>query len=362
MPPASIISRESTGEGLFTISPILPGTYTVSVKATGFNEYIQQNFSINALVMTPLDITLKIGDQNVSVTITEAPPQLQTSNSTLGLTLENETYSNLPLQMNNAQRDPTAFGALAPGAQGGARLPIIGGTGNYLGQLYLDGVPAETISQQGDNRLVSTAVSVEAIEQMQVVTSTPPAEYSGAGAENFTIKSGGLKYHGQVAYFYRNDELDAWSFTNKWIQKPGAGVPTCSPGTTTTTVGSVVTTNAPRAGCLGKPVDHQNELSATFGGHVPGTRRVFFFVAYDRFHSRRAANPAGYNIPTTLEKTGNFTELNNCPLPAHSLQTASPALLAPALQAQAPTILHFSSIRPRRSAGRPAPGSLSSRW
>ncbi len=34
-------------------------------------------------------------------------------------------------------------------------FPIIGGTGNYLGQLYLDGMPAETISQQGDNRLVS---------------------------------------------------------------------------------------------------------------------------------------------------------------------------------------------------------------
>jgi len=182
----TISTRETTGDGLYTISPILPGSYTVSVKAQGFNEFVQQNFSIDALVLTPLNVTMKIGDQNTTVTVTEAPPQLQTTNATLGLTLENATYSNLPLQMNNAQRDPTAFGALAPGAQGGARLPIIGGTGNYLGQLYLDGVPAETISQQGDNRLVSTAVSVEAVDQMQVVTSTPPAEYTGAGAENFT--------------------------------------------------------------------------------------------------------------------------------------------------------------------------------
>ena len=117
--------------------------------------------------------------------------------------------------MNNAQRDPTAFAALAPGAQTGTRLPIIGGTSNYLGQLYLDGMPAETINQQGDNRLVSQAVSVDAVDQFQEVTSTPPAEYMGAGATNFTMKSGGTRYHGQASDFVRNTIFDAWSFTSE---------------------------------------------------------------------------------------------------------------------------------------------------
>ncbi len=180
------------------------------------------------------------------------------------MTIENEAYSNLPLIMNNAQRDPTAFGTLAPGAQGGARLPLIGGTGNYLGQLYLDGLPAQTVSQQGDNRLVSQSISVDAVDQMQVITSTPPAEFSGAGAENFTMKSGGLQYHGSVADFIRNTSLDAWQF---------------SKGAT-------------------KPVDHQNELAVTLGGHVPGTKRVFFFFAYDRYHSRTFNNPSAVTIPT----------------------------------------------------------------
>jgi hypothetical protein len=282
-------TRETTGDGLFTISPILPGAYTVTVKAAGFSEYIQQNFTIDALVLTPLNITMKIGAQDTSVTVTGAPPQLDTTNATLGVTIENTTYANLPLTMNNAQRDPTAFGALAPGAQGGARLPIIGGAGNYLGQLYLDGLPAETINQQGDNRLVSQGVSVDAIDQLQVVTSTPPAEYSGAGAENFTMKSGGLKYHGQVSDFIRNTSLDAWPFSVKaQTIKNAAGVTIPAP----------------------KPIDHQNELSATFGGHVPGTKRVFFFVAYDKYHNRTVANPASYTIPSVLEKAGDFTELN----------------------------------------------------
>lgn len=268
--------RQTTGAGLYTISPIVPGTYTVTATAQGFDTVTQKKLTVNALVMTPLDLTLTVGSTATEVTVSTEPPQLETTNATLGMTIENAAYSGLPLIMNNAQRDPTAFGTLAPGAQGGSRLPVIGGTGNYLGQLYLDGLPAETVSQQGDNRLVSQSISVDAVDQMQVVTSTPPAEYSGAGAENFTMKSGGLKYHGSVQDFIRNTALDAWQF---------------SKGAT-------------------KPVDHQNELSATIGGHVPGTRRIFFFFAYDRYHNRTFNNPITYTIPTLQMRQGDFSQLN----------------------------------------------------
>ena len=105
------------------------------------------------------------------------------------------------------------------------------GANEYLGQLYLDGMPAETISQQGDNRLVSQTMSVDAVDQFQVLSSTPPAEYMGAGAENFTMKSGGLQYHGQASDFVRNTAFDAWSFTNKFAttkNAAGATIPATS--------------------------------------------------------------------------------------------------------------------------------------
>ena len=290
--------RTSSSAGLFTIAPLPPGTYTVRVTATGFRPLVQENLAVNALGVTSFNPVLSVGEANETVTVTEAPPVLNTSNATLSLVMENETYANLPLQMNNAQRDPTAFGSLSPGAQGGARLPIIGGTGNYLGQLYLDGMPAETVSQQGDNRLVSQTLNLDAVDQFQVVTSTPPAEYSGAGAMNFTMKSGGTQYHGQVSDFVRNTVFDAWSFTAK-------------AATTKNAAGQTVP--AP------KPTENQNELSVTFGGKVPHTgNRLFFFFAYDRFHSRRGANYSLYTIPTTLMQSGDFTELNTNPQVAGS--------------------------------------------
>jgi hypothetical protein len=282
-------TRTTSSAGLFNIAPLPPNTYSLKVTATGFQTLVQNSIVVDALQIRTFNPVLQVGQASQTVTVTAAPPVLDTADATLGLTIENETYTNLPVQMNNAQRDPTAFATLTPGTQGGTRLPVVGGTGNYLGQLYLDGMPAETVSQQGDNRLVSQDVDLDAVDQMQVLTSTPPAEYMGAGAENFTMKSGGLRYHGQVSDFFRNTAFDAWSFTAK-------------AATTKNAAGETVP--AP------KPVEHQNELSASVGGKVPLTgNKLFFFVAYDRYHERRGANPSFFTVPTTLMRSGDFTEI-----------------------------------------------------
>ena len=283
----------SSSAGFFNISPLPPGTYTVRIVAKGFEALVQDNVVVDALQSRVFNPVLTVGSATQTVTVTGAPPVLDTADASLGMIVENETYTNLPLQMNGAQRDPTAFGVLTPGAQSannGGRLPIVGGTGSYLGQLYLDGMPAETVSQQGDNRLVSLTVSVDSVDQFQMVTSTPPAEYMGAGAENFTMKSGGLQYHGQVSDFFRNTAFDNWSFTAK-------------AATTKNSAGATVP--AP------KPIEHQDELSMSVGGVVPHTgRKLFFFTSYDKFHYRKGASYSLYTVPTPLMLAGNFTELN----------------------------------------------------
>ena len=285
-------TRISSSAGFYSISPLPSGTYNVRVTANNFKTLDQENLVLDALQTLAFNPVLAVGAAAQTVIVTAAPPVLHTEDATLGLTMENESYSNLPLQMNGTQRDPTAFGVLTPGSQAannGGRLPIIGGTGSYLGQLYLDGMPAETSSQQGDNRLVSLTMSVEAVDQFQLMTSSPPAEYMGAGAENFTMKSGGIKYHGQVSDFVRNTAFDAWSFTAK-------------AATTHNALGALI--QAP------KPIEHQDELSVSGGGFVPHTgKKVFFFVAYDKFHYRKGASYSLYTIPTTLMQQGDFTEL-----------------------------------------------------
>ena len=124
---------------------------------------------------------LSVGAATETVTVTTAPPVLDTESPILGVVMENSEYTNLPILMSTTQqRDPTAFASLVPGAQSGSRTPLVAGLSNYQGYLYLDGVPSETINQQGDNRTVSLSMSLEAVDQFQVLTSVPPAEYMGA--------------------------------------------------------------------------------------------------------------------------------------------------------------------------------------
>jgi hypothetical protein len=291
--------RKSSGAGLYSITPLIPGVYTITVQATGFQALTQKNIEVNGLNVTGLNLKLAIGSADQTITVTEAPPQLQTTSATLGAVITQDTYESLPIVMNNQQRDPTALTTLAPGAQGGARTPIFSGTGNYLAELYVEGVPVTTSNQQGDNRIVANGIPVESVEQLQIQSSAPSAEYQGAGAVGFTIKSGGSKYHGQIVDFVRNTAFDTWGFAGNQQ--------------TYSSVVNGVSVAVP----TGKPVEHQNEISASAGGPIPFTRgRGFFFANYDQFHGRQGVNPAVFTIATPLMTQGDFTELN-CSLQAN---------------------------------------------
>ena len=290
-------TRTTTSNGFYVISPLVPGTYTVTAGAKGFSDFKQLNVTIAAMQNLGLNVTLKVGSANQNVTVTAAPPELDTTDATLGASISSKVYLDLPVLINNQQRDITAFSNLLPGAQPGARSSLFSGTESRVEEVYLDGIPLTTINQIGDNRPVFNVVPAEAIGQINVVTSSASAEYQGAGMVNYTTKSGTNQYHGTVADFVRNTAFDTWGFT-------------AITATREEVVNGVVT-KVP----AGKPADHQNELTFSVGGPISiphlfsGHDKLFFYGSYDKFHARSAANPIQITIPTTKMRTGDFSEL-----------------------------------------------------
>jgi len=290
------ISRSTNSSGLYDLSPLDAGIYTVTVVANSFEKLTQIDVHVNALEVQDYSPVLKVGAPTENVTVTSAPPQLETSNATLGATMEQEMYSALPIEMGAYgqpdQRRATDFAYLMPGVQSNetngnatTNAGIVNGSGSRgaVSDLYIDGVAFVRAGGQGDTRFVWTAFSVDAIDQFQVQTSGYSAIYEGQGIQNYTIKQGGRAYHGSVYEFFRNTALDTWGFFGS-VPNPITGKPV-------------------------KPVEHSNEYGINLSGPlVPfgaWKDKLFFFGNYSGFRYA-SENPTLMTFPTTAEQQGNF--------------------------------------------------------
>ena len=283
-------TQKSSSNGVFTLSPLSPGTYTLTFSAPGFKTLTQQNISVDALQVVGLKPELTVGSTSETVTVESAPPQLDTANAVVGETMENEEYTSLPLVINGGARNPTAFVYLMPGvAHGGSGVQtgIFDGTGSSgrLDEVYIDGFPQTSIYEQGDPRYVSNTISVEAVDQFQVITNNPSAQYQGVGLENYVIKSGTNAWRGSVFDIYRNTNLDTWGFY--------------APAAINPAVGHAI-----------KPQEHQSEYGVALNGPIR-KNKIFFMGTYDGFYYHRDNNPTYTTIPTMLMRQGNFSELLN---------------------------------------------------
>lgn len=280
-------STLTTGAGLYVLSPLAPGAYSISVTAKGFQTLVQQNLTVNALSVMGLNLALKVGLSTEQVTVTAAPPPLNTTNETLGITIDNKSYTALPLAMSGGPLAADGIITLLPGVQSfplaGAGFSINGGA-PYTNEIYVNGLPVVNNQGTGMNQPLDLGFSVETIDQFKIDTNGTPAMYQGQGSENFELKSGTNQLHGNLYEYIRNTVFDAAGYFN----------PTT-------------------------PIEKQNEFGGTIGGPVL-KNRIFYFGNYDGYRLRQLAQFAYNSLPTTAERTGDFSAL---PVPIYDPQTTT---------------------------------------
>lgn len=296
---------KTTAAGEYHFSALDPGIYSVVVTAQGFEKLTQENIHVNAMESQVYNPALTVaGAKTEEITVTAEPPQLETSNATLGATMEQETYSELPVEMgafgSPDQRRVTDMVYLMPGVQGNetngnatTNVGVINGSGSKgaASDVYVDGLPFVRAGGNGDPRFVWTAISVDAIDQFQVQTNGYSAIYEGQGVMNYTVKQGGAQQHGSVYEFVRNTALDTWGFWGK-VVNPITGAPV-------------------------KPIEHSNEYGINLGGPlVPfgGLKdKLFYFTNYNGFRYS-SATPTQITFPTPAQQTGDFSAYLNTTL------------------------------------------------
>ena len=258
-------NKESTGttddNGGFKITNLDPGTYTVTVNASGFAAFSNAGIVVEVGRSTPVEVGLSLQGVTGTVQVTAEAPVINNSSQDFTSNVNQTTINESPI---NGRRWSN-FAILTPGAVPDGTFGLISfrGISGLLNNNTIDGGDnnqAFFAEERGRTR-ISYSVSQSAIREFQINTSSYSAEYgrSAGGVTNAVTKSGTNEWHGSGFLYDRN---------NKWgTRNPRSFL--------TQLVGGVSTPTAFKA----------EDVRYQFGGTVGGPivkNKAFFFFSYDQ--------------------------------------------------------------------------------
>ena len=287
-------SAPTNGYGEYRIDYLPVGKYTVEVTAPGFERFVQKNVELDVDQELTVEITLAVGAQTQTVTVTEAPPEVNTSDPVLGVTLEPNDIIGLPMVNRNIYSEVS----LTPGvmANNNSSTSNPTGTPTFATGLYIEDVQING-SIDGGNASVgfyldggnnitgmrnygNPSPNPDAVEEFRVETSAFGAQYGqfSAAVVSVITKSGTNHLHGGVFEFNRNTDFNA----NSWAPAHNAA-------------GQIIVTPY-----------HRNQFGGEVGGPVKKDK-AFFFFSYGGLRQITDAVFTGAITPTAAERLGDFT-------------------------------------------------------
>jgi hypothetical protein len=273
----------TTGAGEFVVNLLKPGTYSVTITATGFQKFVVRTVSLAAGDRTRVNAQMTVGSTSQTVTVQDVASALQTDSSVLATDIGQQPTQDLPLngrnytqliQLQPGVNEGTSTGGLISGAELDDQRPSASfqanGQSEVMNNQMIDGA---------DNyeRLIgsiSVRPSVDAISEMNVQTNTYTAEVgrTGGAVVNIITKSGTDQFHGDLFEFFRNDIFNTHGFD---FTLPGAKA-------------------APKGEW------RQNQFGGSLGGPILKDK-AFFFGSYEGYRLIQGTAPTTSIVPTASE-------------------------------------------------------------
>jgi hypothetical protein len=217
---------DTDSSGYYRFANLPPGTYTITVKASGFSELKREGVVIEVGHLPTLDLPLAVGAAGTVVEVTgEAPPIDVTTNTNQTNVTSNE-ISDIPHGYSfqsviqfapMARNEPLAGGSAGLTGNSGGSLPGSNGNGLAVGFSVGGGADSENsfLVEGQDTENISGGASqanvpFQFIQEVQIKSSGIEAEHGGAlgGVVNVVMKKGGNAYHGSLFATYESDGLD----------------------------------------------------------------------------------------------------------------------------------------------------------
>jgi carboxypeptidase family protein/TonB-dependent receptor-like protein len=273
------------GTGLYRFSELLPGLWKITVSAPGFNTAVTENILVDANNAVRVDKQLAVAAANSSITVTGAPPEMQTDRSDVHTDISSLELQSLP-SVSSEGKNFQGLLRIIPGSTIPVESNSAGGNPARAMTVNVNGQSSQGNGTRIDGILdaypwlpnnVAYIPSSDAIETVNIATNSYDAEQGGVNgaAVNVQIKSGTNKFHGAAHEFHTDDQLKALNF---------------------------FTNPAPAAGTRVRPLQIFNQFGAAVGGPIKRDK-LFFFGDYQG--TRQVLSPAAISAQTL--PIGNLT-------------------------------------------------------
>ena len=283
--------------GFYTVTNIPAGMYTITAEAKGFKKYETKSNKLDPSAALAVDLTLAVGANTETVEVSATAQVLQTESATRESLVARQQIDLLELN----GRNPVGLAALAPGARpgnaSGLSFNFTQGPSNFNGSrnpenlITYDGAPATRTRSNGTSL---GAADVDSTQEVQILTAAYAAEYGRTSGAQIRIltRSGGQQFHGAAYEYFRNNHLNA----NTWTRNHTPDIPGLLPNS------SVL------------PFQY-NQFGYNIGGpfYIPNKfnkdKSKFFWYFGQEWVRYRFFDSSTWTVPTALMRQGNFSEL-----------------------------------------------------
>ncbi|HEX7362337.1 MAG TPA: carboxypeptidase regulatory-like domain-containing protein [Bryobacteraceae bacterium] len=265
----------SNADGLYTITLLPPGHYTVSISKAGFSPVTHSGLILGVGDHATIDAKLTVGALAQAVTVRSSAPLIDAQSATIHRVVSHETIVNLPLNGRDVTQLLTLQGGViqtesSSGVVGNGF--VVNGSRNTGVYMSLDGGMDINSYQNFTGELPNH----DAIQEFGIQTNNFSAKYGNATGAVVSVvtKSGTNQFHGSAFEFVRNGALfDARNFFQ-------------------------ASTDSLK----------RNQFGGTFGGPILKNRLFFFFSTQD---TTIRSNPVLTHVflPTAAERTGDFSAI-----------------------------------------------------
>ena len=285
----------TNGEGRYVAPVLPPGLYQVEASSPGFKKSVRNAVELRVGDRLDISLTLDVGAQDQSVTVTSELPVLNSETASVGTVIDAQRVANLPLSYGN----PFLLIGLTAGVtfNGSVRLDrpfepthivnySMGGTRGNLNDVTIDGAPS-TATANANEVTASYVPPTDIVQEFKVQTATFDAQFgqTQGGVTSISIKSGTNAFHGTAGYSFTRPSMWANDFFNN---KSGLPVPSFS----------------------------FDRWGGSFSGPVripklyDGRNKTFFLWGYEGIKDSRPRHDETTNtVPTAAMHEGDFSAL-----------------------------------------------------